>query len=352
MTLAEVVGALAVVALAAGAIAAAAASASTLALARAERAQRGGGEVQRDAALAGCGPGRAGPAGEERAWQGDWAGVRVSVWRRPGSAGTGAGWTVAPAAAAERTRRALPPAFRFSGVLEDGTFPLRGLLVPHARNPAGTVYRYTVDGSPPGPSSPAWTGAEEFPAWPFPAVVRAAAFAPGLAPSVTVETRLQRRSAIRLERVDGLPHLRFTWAQAEAPAHVHGVRAVLTAPPPGTVVRFAFGNADPSTGTPMDGPIPLAPSRGAPWNPSLRVRVAAQSPAAHVVFVDASWTLLPEAVRLPDPVIQPGGGVILSGSAIHVGVPAAPPGVRVEAAVDAGPYFPVAGAFPLPWQGW
>ena len=49
-----------------------------------------------------------------------------------------------------------PPVFNVTGDLTNMTFPINNIATLPSSNPAGTVYRYTTDGSTPTGSSPVW----------------------------------------------------------------------------------------------------------------------------------------------------------------------------------------------------
>jgi hypothetical protein len=104
------------------------------------------------------------PAGAQRSLSGsvrvDAINYSVAAAGNEAARGTGIGFaieTTGPAAPAPPNAIQLaPPVFNVTGDLTNMTFPINNIATLPSSNPAGTVYRYTTDGSTPTGSSPVW----------------------------------------------------------------------------------------------------------------------------------------------------------------------------------------------------
>lgn len=279
-------------------------------------------------------------------------GLELRAWTQP-SAGRGAAaraWLCGPVHVDVATRLAAPR-FRYSGVLPDSAFPLRDILLPHPDNPPGTVYRFTTDGTDPTAASPVWDPMTTYPLWPFPAELRAAAFASGsgLEPSVAAVTRLRRRTRARIERIDGSTSTAYTLAEALAPPSVRGLRIWIDAAPPGTALRVTLDGSDPASGSVVSGPVSVAPSAGVLWRPNLTVRARGVGPA-QIEIEDAVLVLEPRRTPLPLPRLSPSGGSLPSPATVRVETDPLPVGAAVNASVNGGAWTPCSGTVIVPWQ--
>ncbi len=221
--------------------------------------------------------------------------------------GVGIGFTIetagaAPAGPANAIPLA-PPSFNVTGDLTGAAFPLNNLAVLPSGNPAGTVYRYTTDGSTPNGSSPVWDNNPGWTAATFPAQVTLEAFNPDpqYSPSPSVSASYSIQLSVTYARADGRAAnlYDFTLADLGAPA-VSGV--VLTGNLDGFPVVFTLDGSDPRTSpSAATYDSAFAPLQ-AQFGPNVTLKVAALSndPRVNPSSV-TTYTLDPQAMALSAP---------------------------------------------------
>ena len=166
------------------------------------------------------------------------------------------------------------PTFNVTGDLTNATFPLNNIATLPSSNPAGTVYRYTTDGSTPTGSSPLWSNNPGWTSSTFPAQVSLRAFNSDsqYAPSTTASTTYSMTLNVTYARADGRSSnlYGFTINEVTAPASA-GI--VLSANAAGAVVRYTLDGSTPTVSSPAYSGV-FAPGQGQ-FSPSVTLKVAA-----------------------------------------------------------------------------
>ena len=207
--------------------------------------------------------------------------------------------------AAARAIQLAPPSFRISGDLTplfQGGATLNAIATLPASNPAGTVYRYTTDGTTPTGASPVWNND---PAWTpatFPAQVTLAAFSPdpryATSPAVTAAFSMQL--SVTYARADGRTDLYdFSIADLAAPGET-GI--VLSDNVDGYTIFYTVDGSDPAsspTAVAYDGAF--APPQGS-FGPTATVQAVAISNDSRVTSSPVmTYTLSPVQTPLSSP---------------------------------------------------
>jgi hypothetical protein len=236
--------------------------------------------------------------------------------------GIGLGYSINATGVALPSTPATPlaaPTFNYSGDLTSASFPLNG-IINYPANPPGTIYRYTTDGSTPNISSPVWNNNPGWTVATFPSTVTIEAFNPdpqySASPPASASYTYTYLVSASLVRADGRADLTdFKYADLQTPAST-GI--ILTSSISGSTILYTTDGSMPSqtNGTIYTGAF--APDASL-FNPTATLRILAVytpgSPDPRYVYVSntvATYTLNPEAVPLPDPVILTDNGSPLS----------------------------------------
>lgn len=94
------------------------------------------------------------------------------------------------------------------------SWPAAGIVVPNERNPSGTHYRYTTDGSEPMETSPEWDFTKTWSPWEIPALLTLRAFNddPAWLPSASTTLTITGLVNLAYARQDGTTSVAFTYA--------------------------------------------------------------------------------------------------------------------------------------------
>jgi type II secretory pathway pseudopilin PulG len=245
-------------------------------------------------------------------------------------AGIGFGIETTGSAAAVTGIPLAPPSFNVQGDLTNVAFPINNIATLPSSNPAGTAYRYTLDGSTPTAASPIW---DNNPAWTtatFPQQVTLAAFNtdPQYAPSVPVTATYSMQLIVSYGRADGRTVNIYGFSLADlASASATGI--VLSENVPGINILYTTDGSDPtssSTATLVsyDASAPLNDAFVPPqaqFSPNVQLEVAAISTDSRIVSaVPDSYTLTSISAPLAPPTfitsnsapLSPGASVVIS----------------------------------------
>lgn len=224
-----------------------------------------------------------------------------------------------------------PPTFRVSGLVPESEFnpDLQNWLAPNPANPAGTIYRYTLDGTAPSATSPAWTASSAIVGAPLPALVRAAAFHsdPLYAPSAVVEASLARSLALTYGRTAGGNSTSFTYA--EVTGAWNQIALGVTGNLAGLSLYYTYDGSVPTAAAHLySGPFHVPP---AAWSATVALRVIAVTPSSNIVIAPLDVTLTPAASPLPAPTFGPTSG---TPTAVVLRVSDAVAGARIRYDLD------------------
>ena len=225
-----------------------------------------------------------------------------------------------------------PPSFRVSGVVPESEVSpgLSNLILAAAGNPAGTVYRYTTDGSDPTATSPIWiTATSTLSADPLPSLIKTAAFNsdPQFSASPTVLTNLSRQLSIVYARSGGGSSTSFTYA--EITGATNPIVLSVSNAPAGTRIYFTYDGSNPSAAsTSYSSPfhVPLGS-----WSSTVSLKAYAETGSNNITTPVLSVTLTPLVTTLPQPTLSTGG----SSSAVEVAMTSSVPGSIIRYAIDA-----------------
>jgi hypothetical protein len=270
------------------------------------------------------------PAGAQRSLSGsvrvDAINYSVAAAGNEAARGTGIGFaieTTGPAAPAPPNAIQLaPPVFNVTGDLTNMTFPINNIATLPSSNPAGTVYRYTTDGSTPTGSSPVW---DNNPGWTpdtFPASLTIAAFNPDpqYASSAGVTASYSMQLSTTYTRADGRTTdlYGFSLGDLGAPGS-SGI--VLNTNVDGYTIVYTLDGSDPTTSpTAVSYSGPFVPPQ-AQFGPDVTLEFAAVSSDSRIVNSSTtSDTLTPDQSPLSPPVfvtsnaepLSPGSDVVIS----------------------------------------
>jgi prepilin-type N-terminal cleavage/methylation domain-containing protein len=201
------------------------------------------------------------------------------------------------------------PTFIYSGDLTTAPFPLND-IINYPANPPGTTYRYTTDGSTPTSSSPVWNNNPGWTVDTFPNTVTIEAFNsdPQYGPSAPVSTTYTYTYtlSVSLARADGRSDLTdFTYSDLQNPATT-GI--VLSSSFPGATILYTTDGSAPGQANGIVYTGAFVPDVSL-FNPTIPLSVIAvytpgvSDPRYSYVSPTVPYTLSPEAVPLPDPVI-------------------------------------------------
>jgi type II secretory pathway pseudopilin PulG len=225
------------------------------------------------------------------------------------------------------------PTFNYNGDLSSAVFPLNGIIA-YPSNPPGTTYHYTTDGTPPTAASPLWVNN---PGWtnstgmnPFPQTATIIAFNtdPQYSPSAPVTAIYSYNNSsvalsVTFSRVDGRSDLYdFTYNDLQN-APTAGI--ILTPSVPGATILYTTDGSNPLSSvtayTYTGAFTPVTPA----FSPNVILTVVATSTnPQYATSPLAIYTLTPEKVALPDPVITTDNSLALqagSGVSIDFGNP-------------------------------
>lgn len=237
------------------------------------------------------------------------------------------GTAVAAPVAVELT----PPSFRISGVVPESEFnpAITNLIVAGSGNPAGTVYRYTTDGSDPTATSPIWLSASSsINPYPLPALIKAAAFNsdPQFSTSAIVTASLSRQLSVVYARSGGGASTGFTYA--EVTGATNSIVLSVSNAPPGTRIFYTYNGSTPTAASTLyTAPfqVPLAS-----WSSTVSLKTYADTGYDNITSPVLSLTLTPVVTTLPQPTLSSSG----SASSVSVAMTSSVPGSVIRYAID------------------
>jgi len=218
----------------------------------------------------------------------------------------------------------LPPTFNVSGDLKGTPFPWNDITnCKQLANPAGTIYRYTTDGSAPTGASPIWNNDPGWTPDTFPAKVAIAAFNPDpqYQESSVAQASFTMTLTIFYNRADNRANCYdVTLGDYVAGADATGV--VLSASIDSAVIYYTIDGSDPTTSPSLsvyNGPF-LPPQSSQYWpNPMLQAvavstdpRFSSSSVWNHNLNAVSTPLAAPSFVTPNDQPLAPGSVVAIS----------------------------------------
>jgi len=224
-----------------------------------------------------------------------------------------------------------PPSFRVSGVVPESEFNpgITNLILGSSGNPAGTVYRYTTDGSDPIATSPIWlTATSSLSAYPLPSVIKTAAFNsdPQFSTSSIVSANFSRQLAVVYARSGGGTATGFTYS--EVTGATNSIVLSVSNAPPGTRIYYTYNGSTPTAASTLYTAafqVPLAS-----WSSTVSLKAYADTGYDNITSPVLSLTLTPIVTTLPQPTLSSSG----SASSVSVAMTSSVPGSIIRYAID------------------